>query len=190
MTVLPKEWTSSQSAEKHKERSQNQDPSSNRPSVKVPPALFPALFLVTHKPCYGVNRAVHHSLESPALSLSCPAPCMPHKGNSAHLSRYRTKIKMKNDETCIWWCKTAQKVTGTGWQTTAQKSCFVRIIRNLNGSCGSWHVSLVSSHTLAEILLSCLGKRFHKFIPREFLPCYRLLQGSAEAFGGMNMRHP
>ena len=59
------------------------------------------------------------------------------------------------------------------WQTSDQKYYFVKIIRNLNGSCGSWHVSWVSSHTLADILLSCLGKRFHKFIPQEFLPLVR-----------------
>ena len=35
-----------------------------------------------------------------------------------------------------------------------------------------WYLH-VSSHMHAEILLSCLGKRFHKFIPEEFLPFVR-----------------
>ena len=49
------------------------------------------------------------------------------------------------NEQWIWWYKTAQKVTGTEWQTSTLKYYFVRIIRNLNGSCSSWHVSLVFS---------------------------------------------
>jgi hypothetical protein len=32
---------------------------------------------------------------------------------------------------------------------------------------------LWSSHSLAEIPLSCLGKRFYKLIPQEFLPLVR-----------------
>ena len=37
-----------------------------------------------------------------------------HKGNSAHLYRYCTEIEQKKKKTVI---QTAQKVTGTGWQT-------------------------------------------------------------------------
>ena len=53
-------------------------------------------------------------------------------------------------------------VTGTGWQTSAQ---------NFTSSEPSEiSMAVASSHTVAEILLSCLGKRFDKFIPQEFLP--------------------
>ena len=48
-----------------------------------------------------------------------------------------------------------------GWQILT----VVRIIRHLRGSCLR-HVSSVSSQIFWETFLSCLGKRFQKFVPQ------------------------
>ena len=48
--------------------------------------------------CQRVFRAGSHMLrETPFTFMSCGLRA--HKGNSAHLSRYRTKIKMTNGDT-------------------------------------------------------------------------------------------
>ena len=91
------------------------------------------------------------------------------RGKSAHISRYCTQ--MKNRISLVIQNSEGHRDKDGKFQlriVTSSES--PELIRDLNSS---WHVSLVSSHTLAEMLLSCQGQRFHKFIPQEFFPFVR-----------------
>ena len=74
-------------------------------------------------------------------------PCMPTRANRSISFGIVQRSKNEYSDT-----KQLRRSQGQGWQTSTQSYYFVRIIRDVHGS---WHVSVVSSHMLAEILLHC-----------------------------------